>query len=108
MSQLEQSIIEVLDAYRAGVLAKDLDKFLALYDRDVRVFDTWGRWSYDGVDAWRERWRTGSARWPRSGWPSKWTTFRRSSATASLSRMRSSPTRACRLKARSSVPWTTG
>src|SRR5262249_3922498 len=28
--------------------------FVALYDEDVRVFDMWGRWSYDGAAAWRE------------------------------------------------------
>ena len=52
MSDVDQSIVEVLDAYRAAVLAKDVDAVVALYDEDARVFDTWGRWSYDGRDAW--------------------------------------------------------
>jgi uncharacterized protein (TIGR02246 family) len=43
----------VLEAYRAAVHAKDVDAFVALYDEDVCVFDMWGRWSYDGADAWR-------------------------------------------------------
>jgi uncharacterized protein (TIGR02246 family) len=47
------SIEQVLDAYRAAVHAKDVDGFVALYDEDVSVFDMWGRWSYDGSDAWR-------------------------------------------------------
>jgi uncharacterized protein (TIGR02246 family) len=46
-------ITEVLDGYVAAVRAKDVDAFVALYDDDVRVFDLWGTWSYDGIDAWR-------------------------------------------------------
>ncbi|HJZ62054.1 MAG TPA: SgcJ/EcaC family oxidoreductase [Miltoncostaeaceae bacterium] len=52
MSEVDQSVVALLDAYRAAVLAKDVEAFLALYDEDVRVFDTWGRWSYDGRGAW--------------------------------------------------------
>jgi uncharacterized protein (TIGR02246 family) len=43
----------MLEAYGSAVQAKDVDAFVALYDEDVRVFDMWGRWSYDGLDAWR-------------------------------------------------------
>jgi len=50
MGEIEQ----LLDAYTSTVRAKDVDGFTALYADDVRVFDTWGRWSYDGLAAWRE------------------------------------------------------
>ena len=53
MSESEEPIRHVLDAYAAAVFGKDADAFLSLYDDDVRVFDMWGRWSYDGLDAWR-------------------------------------------------------
>ena len=53
MSELEL-ITQVLDAYKTAVYAKDVDAFVALYDRDVRIFDMWGRWSYDGAEAWRK------------------------------------------------------
>jgi len=43
----------VLDAYAAAVRAKDADALLALYDADVRIFDMWGPWAYDGAPAWR-------------------------------------------------------
>ncbi|MCW3477956.1 nuclear transport factor 2 family protein [Neisseriaceae bacterium JH1-16] len=43
----------MLAAYRAAVLAKDVDAFVALYDEDVRVFDMWGSWSLRGTAAWR-------------------------------------------------------
>jgi ketosteroid isomerase-like protein len=46
-------IEDVLDAYRAAVSAKDVDAMVALYDEHVRVFDLWGRWSYEGAGAWR-------------------------------------------------------
>ena len=49
-----EPITQVLDAYKAAVFAKDVDAFVALYDEDVCVFDMWGRWSYDGLEAWRE------------------------------------------------------
>jgi uncharacterized protein (TIGR02246 family) len=53
VNDLEKPILDVLDAYKAAVFAKDVDAFVALYDRDVCVFDMWGEWSYDGAQAWR-------------------------------------------------------
>jgi ketosteroid isomerase-like protein len=47
------SVEEVLEAYAAAVHAKDVDAFVGLYDGDARVFDMWGRWSYDDAGAWR-------------------------------------------------------
>ena len=44
---------QMLDAYAAAVRAKDADAFLALYADDVRNFDLWSVWSYDGKDALR-------------------------------------------------------
>jgi uncharacterized protein (TIGR02246 family) len=52
---VEVDVIEqLLEEYAESVRAKDVDRFVALYDDAVRVFDMWGRWSYDGVAAWRE------------------------------------------------------
>ena len=44
---------EVLEAYAAAVRAKDVEAFLALYADDVRTFDLWSVWSYDGKGALR-------------------------------------------------------
>ena len=44
---------EMLDAYAAAVRAKDVDAFLSLYAGDVRTFDLWGVWAYDGKAALR-------------------------------------------------------
>ena len=44
---------QVLEDYRAAVYEKDAAAFADLYDQDARVFDLWGRWSYDGSDEWR-------------------------------------------------------
>jgi uncharacterized protein (TIGR02246 family) len=44
---------EILTAYAAAVRAKDVDAFLGLYADDVRSFDLWNAWSYDGKDALR-------------------------------------------------------
>jgi len=44
---------EILDSYAAAVRAKDAEAFLSLYGDDVRSFDLWSVWSYDGKDAYR-------------------------------------------------------
>ena len=44
---------EVLSAYADAVRAKDVDAFVGLYADDVRNFDLWSEWSYDGKDALR-------------------------------------------------------
>jgi uncharacterized protein (TIGR02246 family) len=44
---------EMLDAYADAVRAKDVDAFVGLYTDDVRNFDLWSEWSYDGKDALR-------------------------------------------------------
>lgn len=43
----------MLERYAAAVRAKDVEAFLALYADDVRTFDLWSVWSYDGKDALR-------------------------------------------------------
>lgn len=42
------------ERYAAAVFAKDVDALLSLYDDDVRLFDLWGVWSYEGSPAWRQ------------------------------------------------------
>ena len=44
---------EILEAYVAAVRAKDVESYLALYADDVRTFDLWSVWTYDGKDAFR-------------------------------------------------------
>ena len=44
---------EMLDRYAAAVRAKDVDAFMELYADDVRTFDLWQVWTYDGKDALR-------------------------------------------------------
>jgi uncharacterized protein (TIGR02246 family) len=44
---------DVADAYVAAVRAKDAEAFVSLYTDDVRTFDLWSVWCYDGKDAYR-------------------------------------------------------
>jgi len=44
---------EMLNAYADAVRSKDVDAFVGLYADDVRNFDLWSEWSYDGKDALR-------------------------------------------------------
>jgi len=52
--QVHNPVHLALDAYKAAVHAKDVAAFAALYDTNVRVFDLWGTWRYEGLAAWRE------------------------------------------------------
>jgi len=45
---------EMLEAYAAAVGAKDVDAFVDLYADDVRTFDLWRVWAYDGKPEFRE------------------------------------------------------
>lgn len=49
-----REIEQALNGYAAAVRAKDVNSFVSLYAPHARVFDMWGRWSYDGAEAWRE------------------------------------------------------
>ena len=53
MNELERPVLRVFEAYKAAVFAKDVEAFLALYGQDVHIFDMWGEWSYNGLEAWR-------------------------------------------------------
>lgn len=53
MSDTEKQIMRILESYKAAVLAKDVQALMRLYDPAVRVFDTWGVWSYEGASAWQ-------------------------------------------------------
>jgi len=54
MNILHDPFLLALDSYRAAVLAKDVDAFVAIYDNDIHVFDMWSTWSLRGIDAWRK------------------------------------------------------
>jgi ketosteroid isomerase-like protein len=49
----EKQVLRALDTYKSAVLAKNAETFMHLYDPEVRVFDAWGIWSYEGAVAWR-------------------------------------------------------
>ena len=53
MSDTERAITQLMESYRSAVYAKDVGAFMRMYDPSVRVFDTWGEWSYDGAEAWQ-------------------------------------------------------
>ncbi|CAN5133572.1 hypothetical protein BH11PSE9_BH11PSE9_02410 [soil metagenome] len=53
MSDAEKQVMRALETYKSAVLAKDAETLMHLYDPEVRVFDTWGVWSYEGAAAWR-------------------------------------------------------
>ena len=53
MSDIEKQVQRVVETYQSAVLAKNAETLMHLYAPDVRVFDMWGTWSYDGAAAWR-------------------------------------------------------
>ena len=61
MAELDTTIARMLETYRSAIYAKDVTAFMQLYDAKVRVFDTWGVWSYEGAQPWQlaiEAWFT--------------------------------------------------
>lgn len=61
MNDTDKSVARLLESYASAVLAKDVQAFMRLYDPNVRVFDAWGVWSYEGSAAWQvavEGWLT--------------------------------------------------
>ncbi|MFC4763030.1 YybH family protein [Dyella koreensis] len=54
MSDFDKQVMQVLEGYKAAVLAKDVDAFIKLYSQNVRVFDAWGVWCHQGVMEWRQ------------------------------------------------------
>lgn len=61
MTETDKSLTRVIDAYAAAVFARDAAALMRLYDPEVRVFDAWGIWSYEGAAAWQaavEAWFT--------------------------------------------------
>ncbi len=50
----DNPVLQILEAYKAAVYAKDVGAFVSLYDENVCVFDMWGAWSYNGIAAWRK------------------------------------------------------
>jgi|SRR5579864_9550831 len=54
MNDPDEPVRRMMEAYRAAVLAKDVDGFVNLYDRGARIFDLWGKWAYNGVEEWRK------------------------------------------------------
>jgi uncharacterized protein (TIGR02246 family) len=54
MSDVEDPAANVLSRYRTAVSNKDVEGVMALYADDVRVFDAWSVWTYEGAAAWRQ------------------------------------------------------
>ena len=44
----------LFETYKNAVFQKDAEAFAAIFDSNVRVFDMWVLWSYDGLPVWRE------------------------------------------------------
>lgn len=53
MNEIDAPIAKVIEGYKAAVAARNIDAFMRLYDPAARIFDAWGVWSYEGVDAWQ-------------------------------------------------------
>jgi len=53
VSDIEKQVLRAIDTYKSAVLAKNVETLMHVYDSEVRVFDAWGKWSYEGADTWR-------------------------------------------------------
>ena len=53
MSNLEKSVDRLIDQYKSAVKARDVGKFIRLYDPRARIFDAWGVWEYEDSTKWQ-------------------------------------------------------
>ena len=53
MAELDKDVVRIIGIYQSAAFDKNVDAFMRLYDPNVRVFDAWGVWVYEGADAWR-------------------------------------------------------
>jgi ketosteroid isomerase-like protein len=53
VSDIEKQVLRAIDTYKSAVLAKNAETLMHLYAPQVRVFDAWGTWSYEGAPAWQ-------------------------------------------------------
>ena len=49
-----KTFASLIEKYKTAVFEKDLETFASLYSDDIRVFDMWQQWSYDGLSPWKE------------------------------------------------------
>jgi len=54
MSTPDPRLLRLCDDYSRAVREKNVEAFLSLYHPAARVFDTWGTWSFEGVEARRK------------------------------------------------------
>jgi uncharacterized protein (TIGR02246 family) len=54
MNEIEKQVQKVFEGYKTAVFEKDVEAFLGHYTEDIHIFDMWGKWSYKGIQAWRE------------------------------------------------------
>ncbi len=54
MNNIKKSTLQIIEAYKTAVFEKNVEAFINLYSKDVRVFDAWGAWSYDSLESWRK------------------------------------------------------
>lgn len=54
MTDAEDQLAHLFEAYRTAVLLKDVDRMIALYADDVRLFDAWNVWVCEGASLWRK------------------------------------------------------
>ena len=53
MAELDKDVARLIGTYQSAAFDKDVDAFMRLYDPNVRIFDAWGVWMYEGAEAWR-------------------------------------------------------
>lgn len=59
MTDAEDQLACLFRAYQTAILLKDVERMVALYDDDVRLYDAWNAWACEGAPLWRkdvERW----------------------------------------------------
>ncbi|HXB94408.1 MAG TPA: nuclear transport factor 2 family protein [Puia sp.] len=52
MPTITTEIESLFRTYKDAVFEKDIELFSSIFDENVRVFDMWEQWTYEGLAAW--------------------------------------------------------
>jgi ketosteroid isomerase-like protein len=53
LKDIGEEVAKIQNLYSTAVYERNVASFVRLYDPKVRVFDAWGLWQYNDIDAWQ-------------------------------------------------------
>lgn len=54
MTEVFFKVQDVLENYKTAIYEKDVEKFLSMYDSEMHIYDSWGKWESRGISSWKK------------------------------------------------------